>query len=60
MVDVEFVEKFSHIVSLDDMKGHPALEEMLVTKRGMRLSVQPVIKEHFDSVVEMGLVYMLS
>ena len=54
MVDVEFVEKFSHIVSLDDMKVHPALEEMLVTKRGMRLSVQPVIKEHFDIVVEMG------
>jgi predicted RNA-binding protein with PUA-like domain len=54
MVDVEFVEKFAEIVSLDELKEHPALNGMLVIKRGMRLSVQPVEKEHFDIVVKMG------
>ncbi len=54
MVDVEFVEKFDDIVSLDELKEHPALDGMLVIKRGMRLSVQPVEKKHFDIVVEMG------
>ena len=54
MVDVEFVEKFAEIVSLDELKEHPALNGMLVIKRGMRLSVQPVEKDHFDIVVKMG------
>lgn len=51
--DVEFVEKFDRIVNLQDIKENPALTGMLVTKRGMRLSVQPVEKEHFDTILEM-------
>ena len=54
MVDVEFVEKFDSIVSLNALKENPELEGMLVIKRGMRLSVQPVEKKHFDSVLNMG------
>ena len=54
MVDVEFVEKFDNVVSLDELKENPDLEGMLVIKRGMRLSVQPVEKKHFDIVCSMG------
>lgn len=54
MVDVEFVEKFDEIISLNELKENPALDGMLVTKRGMRLSVQPVEKEHFDIVTKMA------
>jgi predicted RNA-binding protein with PUA-like domain len=50
-VDVEFVEKFSKFVSLDQLKTDPACEGMLVIKRGMRLSVQPVEVAHFRHVV---------
>ncbi len=39
MVDLEFVEKFEHFVSLDELRKEPLLKEMLVLKRGMRLSV---------------------
>jgi predicted RNA-binding protein with PUA-like domain len=50
MVDVEFVEKFPGVVSLDDLKADPSLDGMLVTRRGQRLSIQPVEKKHFDTV----------
>lgn len=54
MVDVEFVEKFPRLVSLDALKANPKLEGMMVTRRGMRLSVQPVDKPHFDEVCRMA------
>ena len=53
MVDVEFVEKFQNEVTLPDIKSTTQLEEMVLVKRG-RLSVQPVRKEEFDRIVEMG------
>ena len=54
MVDVEFVEKFSRIVSLAELKEHQGLQDMLVIKRGMRLSIQPVQKQHFDIITNLG------
>jgi predicted RNA-binding protein with PUA-like domain len=54
MVDVEFVEEFPRVLSLAALKDNPALEGMLITRRGMRLSVQPVSKEHFEEVIRMG------
>lgn len=54
MVDLEFVEKFPGTVALDTLKKTPALKEMLVIKRGQRLSVQPVAKEHFEVVRKLG------
>ena len=54
MVDLGYVETFSTFVSLADLKADPALDGMLVTKRGQRLSVQPVTAEHFAHVVALG------
>ena len=54
MVDVQFIEKFKNIVSLDELKKHSALSGMLVIKKGMRLSVQPVLQQHFEYVVNLG------
>jgi predicted RNA-binding protein with PUA-like domain len=54
MVDIRFVEKFPNVVSLETMKTTRGLEEMVVTKKGSRLSVQPVAKKEFDIVVKMG------
>jgi predicted RNA-binding protein with PUA-like domain len=54
MVDVEIVEKFSTFVPLDALKAEKALEGMLVTRKGQRLSVQPVSKPHFARVLEMA------
>jgi predicted RNA-binding protein with PUA-like domain len=53
-VDVELVEKLPQIVTLAQLKEDPACHGMLVIKRGMRLSVQPVDKEHFRHVLGLG------
>ncbi|HTL71224.1 MAG TPA: EVE domain-containing protein [Candidatus Eisenbacteria bacterium] len=54
MVDVEFVQKFKRFVPLDELKADAKLKGMLVVRRGVRLSVQPVEKAHFDEVVRLG------
>lgn len=54
MVDVGFVAAFKRIVSLDELRADPALAGMLVIKRGMRLSVQPVDPAHFKRVESMA------
>ena len=54
MVDVGFVSKLPRVVTLAELKADPALDGMLVTRRGMRLSVQPVEAAHFDHVVALG------
>ncbi|QQR81778.1 MAG: EVE domain-containing protein [Deltaproteobacteria bacterium] len=54
MVDIEFVEKFSHFVSLEELKKTKGLESMMVLQKGSRLSVQPVSQEHFEKVTKLG------
>jgi predicted RNA-binding protein with PUA-like domain len=54
MVDISFVEKFSDVVPLDTLKVTRGLENMVVTRKGSRLSVQPVTKSEFDVVVKLG------
>jgi predicted RNA-binding protein with PUA-like domain len=54
MVDIRFVEKFPAVVSLAELKAAKALKDMMVTKRGMRLSVQPVKPAEFKAVLAMG------
>ena len=49
-VDIRFVERFPGIVSLETLKSTPGLEEMVVTKKGSRLSIQPVTKREFEIV----------
>ena len=54
MVDVCFEKEFERFVSLEELKKNPELSGMLVVKKGMRLSVQPVEKKHFQAVCDMG------
>jgi predicted RNA-binding protein with PUA-like domain len=54
LVDLEFVEELPHFVALDVLKEDESLDGMLVRKRGMRLSVQPVEREHFARVLRLG------
>lgn len=54
VVDIAFVEKFPQVVSLETLKKTAGLEEMVVTKKGSRLSIQPVTKSELDIVVKLG------
>ena len=42
LVDVKFVKKFKRTITLDELKGHEALEDMQLLRKGNRLSVMPV------------------
>ena len=53
-VEVGYVETFRQFVNLEQLKEKKGLEEMLVTKRGQRLSIQPVTKKEFQLVCKMG------
>ncbi|MGH9363227.1 MAG: EVE domain-containing protein [Thermoanaerobaculia bacterium] len=53
-VDLRFVERFPAIVPLDELKHTPGLETMMVTRKGARLSVQPVTRAEFDIVRRLG------
>jgi len=53
-VDVGYVETFPAIVPLETLKSAKGLEEMVVTKKGSRLSIQPVTKAEFDVVCRLG------
>ena len=54
MVDVKFKQEFPRLVTLDEMRRAPGLEAMMVHKKGMRLSVQPVTPEEFAIVAKLG------
>jgi predicted RNA-binding protein with PUA-like domain len=53
-VDIGFVDRFPEIVPLDLLKQTPGLENMMVTKKGSRLSVQPVARSEYEIVVKLG------
>ena len=46
-IDVEAVARFDRIVSMDELRATPGLEEMLLLRRGQRLSVLPVTPEEW-------------
>ena len=54
MVEIAFVERFASTVSLATLKAAKGLEQMMVTRKGSRLSVQPVSKSEYDIVVRLG------
>ncbi len=53
-VDISFVERFPGVVPLETLKSTAGLEQMMVTRKGSRLSVQPVTKAEYDIVVRLG------
>jgi predicted RNA-binding protein with PUA-like domain len=50
-VDLQFESKFAVPVSLAELRTMPALKDMLLLRRGMRLSIQPVTPEEFEAVL---------
>jgi predicted RNA-binding protein with PUA-like domain len=52
--DFEFVLEFPEMVTLEALKAEKALEGMMVTQRGTRLSITPVESKHFRKVCSMA------
>lgn len=50
MVDVSFIKKFNRIITLDELKTYNELKEMIVIKKGNRLSITPISKNEFEFI----------
>lgn len=53
-VEVKPVKKFKNFIPLDRLRDEKALADMLVLKKGQRLSIQPVTEKEFLTVSKMG------
>ena len=53
VVDVKLVRKFKRIVTLDELRAHAAnkLKDLILLRRGNRLSVMPVTKKDWDFIL---------
>jgi len=54
MVDVKLKKIFKVPVTLVEIKENSKLQEMRLVQRGNRLSVMPVTKTEFDTILKMG------
>ena len=53
LVDVEFVRKLSRNITLTEIKAEKSLEDMILTRRGNRLSIMPVEKKHWNNILSL-------
>ena len=51
LVDVKFVRKLKRTISLAELKEHDAIAEMVLLRRGNRLSIMPVSKSDWDYIL---------
>jgi predicted RNA-binding protein with PUA-like domain len=54
MVDIKLQSIFPEPIGLDVLRTVPALKDMELLRRGSRLSVMPVTKAEFDTIVKMA------
>lgn len=53
LVDVQFVRKLKRVIPLSELKAEAALKDLLLVRRGNRLSIMPVTKKHWDHILTM-------
>ena len=54
VVDVRATHRFAQVVTRDMLRAEPALADMMVLKKGARLSVQPVTAAEFKKILALG------
>ena len=51
MVDIQFESQFAVPLTLAELRKLPQLNDMMLLKKGQRLSIQPVTEEEFETIV---------
>lgn len=51
MVDIKYTQKFKVPVTLRRIRAEEALKDMLLVRKGMRLSIQPVTENEYKTVL---------
>lgn len=54
MVDIRFERAFERPLSLQELRENPLLADMMLLRRGMRLSIQPVTQAEYEAVLQMA------
>ncbi len=54
MVDIKLKKTFKELIGLDYLKTVKALDGMVLLTKGSRLSVQPVTKKQFETIVKIA------
>ena len=54
MAAIRYVGEFKQPLSLDELRKVAGLEKMMLLKRGMRLSIQPVTAEEWKIILKLG------
>jgi predicted RNA-binding protein with PUA-like domain len=54
MVEIRAERQFARPITLEELKGNPRLRNMMLLRRGMRLSIQPVTREEWDEIIALG------
>jgi predicted RNA-binding protein with PUA-like domain len=53
MVDVRFVRKLQHVISLAELKTHRELADLPLVRKGNRLSVMPVSERQWEFILSL-------
>ena len=53
MVDIKFVKKFPRVISLSELRDCKALADMMILRKGNRLSITPVTKGEWNRILKM-------
>jgi predicted RNA-binding protein with PUA-like domain len=53
-VDVKFTKMFPRVILLSELKSHPSTSGMIVCRKGMRLSIQPVAPDEWRAVLKLA------
>jgi predicted RNA-binding protein with PUA-like domain len=54
LVDLEFVRKLDRNITLRELKEQPGLDGMILLRKGNRLSITPVSKEHWQRILKLA------
>ena len=54
LVDLEFVQKLDRTITLAELKQQTGLDGMILLRKGNRLSIMPVSKEHWQRILELA------
>ena len=57
MVDVKWIESFKEVIPLRVLKAKKELQNMVLVKKGSRLSVQPVTAQEYNFILKLKAQY---
>ena len=51
MVDVKYIKTFTRTITLSELKSYSELADLILLRRGNRLSIMPITKMHWDFIL---------